>query len=1629
MASLLLGFPSAFGADLLVKFRNDPEVRMGRHPAHADEAVVKKVFPRLGWERISVPDAAAMVERYRRHPDVLWAEVSRPVRKLATPNDARYPELWGLNRIGAPAAWNSTTGDASVVVGVVDTGIDYTHPDLNFNLWRNPGEIPGNSLDDDGNGYADDVHGIDVIENDGDPRDDDGHGTHVAGTIGAVGNNATGVTGLNWSVSLMALRIGRADQFGETADIMEAFDYAVAMKQRGVNLRVLNNSWGNDFPSAAIREAFRIASAAGILLVCAAGNSGLDSDHFPGFPATFDAPGVISVAASDEADEPASFTNYGRETVHLAAPGVSILSTLKGGPWYASFQGTSMASPHVAGAAALLLAKRPDLTRDQLKSVLMDSVDRLPAWETRVVSGGRLNLARAMERVSGAAPIPQQPSVKPAPKPSGSRPEGPAIVLASRTQGGAFGSDSSYTPSLSADGRWVAFSSLATNLVAIGGNGREQVYLLDLERNTMTLVSASAAGVPGNRDSSYPSVSRDGRFVVFESEASNLVADDGNRTMSDVFLFDREAGTLTLISRSSPGSMANGPSGLPVVSADGRWVAYMSAADNLTADDAGFEFDIFLYDRLGRENLRRVSASKLGTAFDGENFAPSISADGRYVAFSSDGQLLGDDRNNREDVYVHDRVEDSLERISVSSTGAGGNGNSSYPVVSGDGRRVAFISNAANLTGSALGEDQVMLRDRVLRTTTLVSKNLSGRASASSAFLPAISGDGRVVAFASDARDLEKRSSSIFSQLYLYDVLTESLGPISFNPIGNPGGESSLFPSLSHDGRWFAFQSRGFNLVPGDGNAASDVFLIDRGGSLPDLSIALDPGGAEDGGGVVHPGVVQRAEARPQVPGAMRFRARLSNLGTSAESFTLRSHGLPPGWTVIGQHGTSTTSLPLGAGWMTPRLGPGESLTVSLQMTPAFGVDSVTALMDLDVLDGSGRTRDAVRLVVTPSVSPPGFALISSASDGTPGELESRGAMLNGDGSRVVFQSEAATLVDGDENFYSDVFLHNHTSGRIELVSATQAGAIGNGPSDTPSISSNGLAVAFSSRADNLVTGDRNEVVDVFVKDMATRRVRRVSVGSAGQEATRGSENPALSGDGRFVVFQSMAPDLAAGDFNDAWDVFLHDLNTSSTRCLSLTPGQRTGAGESTNPEISHDGRWVVFDSRASDLVPNDENNESDAFLVDTQSGVVRLISRRAGGGSAAGASAILSLSADGSLVLFSSSAKDLDGPSAASGLYLFHRETGRSEAVSPLIPGFNGDPGFQGSALSPDGRFIAMNTRVPGVLRGDTNLFVDAFVYDRTKGVVEPISVPVTGHRLHGASVGARFNSTGRFVVFRSESPAVLGEGFSQVSQVFLHDRASFDASVSIPLGERNLFLPMERTLSVPISLPVAPGQPLLVPLSLLLEGSFPDQIQFGLLSDSSMSLRISQEGVVQATLSAGAVKTWTAPVLDPGRKWELVVEMPSPLESKADYQLLISSQSDRSRFLTLVFQPFADADKDGTSDAWELATFGGLTVSAQATDTDRDGLSNSAELAAGTDPLSGASRFEMTPVSEESGALLIRWKSALGRRYIVERAVNGAVDFAPVSGILPATEPINEWRDTFVPEGPVFYRVRLLF
>ncbi|MDP8202909.1 MAG: S8 family serine peptidase, partial [Candidatus Tenebribacter mawsonii] len=342
-----------------------------------------------------------IIDSLNTNPYVEYAEPNYILRADIIPNDPSFGDQWALNNTGqndgtpdadidAPESWDITTGDTNIVVGVIDSGIDYEHEDLEDNIWTNWDEIPDNGIDDDNNGYIDDIHGWDFYNNDDDPMDDFGHGTHVAGTIGAVSNNGIGVTGVAWDVRMMALKFLGSDGSGPTSGAVSAIIYGTA---NGVKLT--NNSWGGGEYSQTLYDAIASADTAGILFIASAGNDAKDNDANPTYPSCYDLENIISIASTDRNDSLSTFSNWGLSTVDIAAPGSSILSTEPNNQ-YGYKSGTSMAAPNVSGGIVLAWAQFPGFSSHQIIHQILGGSDQKENLDGLMNSGSRLNIYNAV---------------------------------------------------------------------------------------------------------------------------------------------------------------------------------------------------------------------------------------------------------------------------------------------------------------------------------------------------------------------------------------------------------------------------------------------------------------------------------------------------------------------------------------------------------------------------------------------------------------------------------------------------------------------------------------------------------------------------------------------------------------------------------------------------------------------------------------------------------------------------------------------------------------------------------------------------------------------------------------------------------------------------------------------------------------------------------------------------------------------------------------------------------------------------------------------------------------------------------------------------------------------------------
>jgi subtilisin family serine protease len=419
--------------ELIVRFKSSADAA-DRQEALAHRRAALRwnlALPGVALVRLQQGDSVYAAEAaLARDPHVAWATPNYLYRTLLIPNDPLFSEAWHLPKISAPAAWDMTTGSAGLTIAVVDTGFQQDHGDIAPNLWSNPGEV-ANGADDDGNGKIDDLHGWNFVNSSASPADDNGHGTHVGATAGARGNDGFGTPGIAWNAKLMPLKAGNSQGLFASSAISNAFTYAC-----GEGARIVNGSFGGSNFDPVIKAAIDSCPAA--LFVVAAGNSGTNNDLVPKYPCAYDSPNLVCVAATDEADELASFSNFGAASVDLAAPGVDILSAYPTDDW-AWADGTSASAPQVAGAAALVASQRPSLSAVELRAALMNSVDKVAGLHGLVGVGGRLNVQNALTAPTTPPvvyiPPPPPPPAAPPPPVDSTAPTDPAVSSTSHVVG------------------------------------------------------------------------------------------------------------------------------------------------------------------------------------------------------------------------------------------------------------------------------------------------------------------------------------------------------------------------------------------------------------------------------------------------------------------------------------------------------------------------------------------------------------------------------------------------------------------------------------------------------------------------------------------------------------------------------------------------------------------------------------------------------------------------------------------------------------------------------------------------------------------------------------------------------------------------------------------------------------------------------------------------------------------------------------------------------------------------------------------------------------------------------------------------------------------------------------------
>ena len=884
------------------------------------------------------------------------------------------------------------------------------------------------------------------------------------------------------------------------------------------------------------------------------------------------------------------------------------------------------------------------------------------------------------------------------------------------------GSSDSSAPVLSGDGRFVVFLSSAQNLTTNQSSGTVNVFIRDRQPGVTELASVSPNGTAGNGPSSSPGISSNGQFVVFQSRSSNLVPGATNG-WENIFVRNLTAGTTLLASANTNGVAGDYSSLNPQMTPDGRFVVFESVADDLVENDTNRLSDVFVRDlAASKTTLVSVNVAGAGSG-SGYSINPSITPDGRFVVFESTAaNLVTNDFNTKSDIFLRDLVAGTTTLI---SSGADGNaaGNSQTAAITDDGRYVAFESTANNLVaGDVDGLNDIFLRDAQTSTTTLISSLTNFNVAADAPSRPVISRDGRLVAFQTGVPPFYSFAVSTNSQIYLWDsrsgtniLLTASLDGTT------PADGVSYGAAISADNRYVTFLSNATNLVAGVTNGQFQVFQRDLATGVTALvSVNRDGNGnnldcnsasASDDGRLVAFDSLENHLVPDDSNGASDVFVR----DLVANTTTLVSQRVPE----------LPSSTPRGINSVSPGALSGDGrILVFTSLAQDLAPGDTNQAYDVFVRDlwkgtnspvsvstngtaGNGSSRNAVisadgRFVtfisqatdLAPGVANPGdqlyvrdlqsgaTSLLSTNASGQSGNGPSRNPSISADGRRIAFETLANDLTPGDANNASDVVVHDRSGGTNTLVSVSITGTSGNRPSRNPVITADAQFVIFSSDATNLIVADvATPAGQLFARDLANNQTFRISVDPAlgpSQTAPQGGPlsgngqllvytsgtnvflldfvtrsnaliypgglNASVNGDGRFVVFEKplYGPSAPAPRTNTA--IVVWDRNLQAEILASANAANSgTGNGFSRGPVISADGRWVVFKSQASDLVPDDNNGVSDVFVRDLVLGQTLLISFSQNGlasGNRLSANPIMG--ADGRTVIFESFASDL---------------------------------------------------------------------------------------------------------------------------------------------------------------------------------------------------------------------------------------------------------------------------------------------------------------------------------------------------------------------------------------------------
>ena len=762
---------------------------------------------------------------------------------------------------------------------------------------------------------------------------------------------------------------------------------------------------------------------------------------------------------------------------------------------------------------------------------------------------------------------------------------------------------------ISQTGLYIVYESLADNIVGRDLNGARDIFFCDWTSGVTEIVSITGSGVSSNGDSYRADVSANGRFVVFQSAATNLVPGDTNG-VSDIFVRDRQTETTFRVSVSTGGVQGNGASSSPVISDQGSYVAFISTATNLVAGDTNNEEDVFLYN-LETGATTRVSVTNGGAQSNGGASDAAINSSGNRIAFSSTAtNLVAGDTNAVTDVFLRDTQASTTILLSRSTAGVIGNGLSRSPSINAAGDRVAFRSSATNLvTGDTNGLDDVFRRSTADSTTVRASVSATGVQGNAQAVGASIHSFADIVAFSSTASNLVVGDTNAVSDVFQKNLGSGAITRMSVSSADVQGNGSSGSPAIGND--YTVFLSDANNLVEGDTNSVGDGFI--RSSIISQTFRVTNTGFDAD---------------------TESFSYSMSNTGRYV-AFSSRASNLVEGDTNVE---SDVFRLDLFSFHMTRVSEPnGGGQSNGFSSDPSITADGTYVAFTSEASNlVSGDTNGTSDIFVRNAQSN-SLGRVSVSTAGAQGNGNSFAPVISADGRYVAFVSSSTNLVVGDTNARDDIFVRDRQTSQTFRVSVNNVGQQGNGSSSTPAISDDGSFVAFGSLSTNLVTGDTNAVNDIFVRNVVAGTTERVSVATAGTQAGSLSGHCSISGNGERVAFMSSATNLVAGDTNAEDDIFVRDRVANTTIRVSVSNTGLQSNGDSWYPSISADGQSVGFQSRATNLVVGDINGEFDCFVRSLTRNATRMVSVSSAGEQGGEQSQRIAISSDGLVCVFDS--------------------------------------------------------------------------------------------------------------------------------------------------------------------------------------------------------------------------------------------------------------------------------------------------------------------------------------------------------------------------------------------------------